>query len=137
MILLRYFTGAHGIANGLDAVLNAAKILKDGKQSNIKLVFIGDGKLKPHLQKRARDEKLENCLFLDPVLKEKLSKVYTNDRISYTKGKDQFITRITKKAKEYYRKKAEKYMINQKFKLQSEFAAAGDQPSAIKKLVAG
>ena len=69
------FTGAHGIANGLDAVLNAAKILKDRKQSNIKLVFIGDGKLKPQLQMRARDEKLENCVFLDQMLKEKLAEL--------------------------------------------------------------
>lgn len=67
------FTGAHGIANGLDAVLDAAAALKSHGTTGIKLVFIGDGKLKPALMRRAAQEGLENCVFLDPVPKEELA----------------------------------------------------------------
>lgn len=70
---LAVFTGAHGMANGLDAVLDAARVLKKQGRSDIKLVFIGDGKLKPALMKRASDEHLDNCLFMDPVPKLKLT----------------------------------------------------------------
>ena len=67
------FTGAHGIANGLDAVLDVALELKKRGRKNIKLVFIGDGKLKPELKQRAKLEQLENCVFLDPVPKRELA----------------------------------------------------------------
>ena len=67
------FTGAHGMANGLDAVLDAAKVLNEKGRKDIRLVFIGDGKLKPELVARAAREGLVNCLFLDPVNKRKLT----------------------------------------------------------------
>lgn len=67
------FTGAHGVANGLDAVLDAAKVLKQRNRNNIKLVFIGDGMQKPHLMDRAKKEGLDNCLFFPPVPKQKLA----------------------------------------------------------------
>jgi glycosyltransferase involved in cell wall biosynthesis len=70
---LAVFTGAHGMANGLDAVLDAAVELKKKGRFDIKLVFIGDGKLKPALMKRAKDDGLDNCLFMDPVPKLKLT----------------------------------------------------------------
>lgn len=70
---LAIFSGAHGIANGLDAVLDAAVELKRKGRNDIKLVFIGDGRLKPALIKRAVDEELDNCLFLNPVPKLKLT----------------------------------------------------------------
>lgn len=63
------FTGAHGIANGLDAVLDAARILIIKGRLDIYLLFIGDGKRKPYLKQRAAEEGLVNCLFLDPVPK--------------------------------------------------------------------
>lgn len=69
------FTGAHGIANGLDAVLDAAVVLKKMKRPDIHLILIGDGKLKPALKKRAAREGLDNCLFLDPISKLKLAKL--------------------------------------------------------------
>ena len=67
------FTGAHGIANGLDAVLDVAKVLTERRRSDIRLVFIGDGKLKPALVARAEREGLVNCLFIDSVSKLKLT----------------------------------------------------------------
>ena len=67
------FTGAHGIANGLDAVLDAALELKRRDRTDIELTFIGDGKLKPQLQSRAKAEGLDQCVFLDPVPKNRLA----------------------------------------------------------------
>lgn len=69
------FTGAHGIANGLHAVLDAAAVLKSRGRSDIKLYFIGDGKLKPGLMERAQKEGLDNCLFLKPVPKFQLGRI--------------------------------------------------------------
>ncbi len=69
---LAVFTGAHGIANGLDAVLDAAKILMEKGRNDIKLLFVGDGKLKPGLLARKKKEKLDNCTFMDPIAKAEL-----------------------------------------------------------------
>lgn len=69
------FCGAHGTANGLDAVINAAKVLKNRNEKNIKLLFIGDGKLKPGLKERAQREQLDNCVFLDPMPKLELARI--------------------------------------------------------------
>ncbi len=66
------YTGAHGIANGLDNVLDAAAVMKQRQMDHIKILFIGDGKLKPGLMKRAEKEGLSNCIFIDPVPKKNL-----------------------------------------------------------------
>ncbi len=66
------FTGAHGKANGLDSVLDAAKELLKSKEKNIFIKFIGDGSEKPKLIKRSIDENLTNCEFLDPMPKKEL-----------------------------------------------------------------
>jgi len=70
------FAGAHGLANGLDAVLAAAAELKRRGRKDIVLVFIGDGKKKPALVERAAHEKLDNCRFFDMMPKKQLSKVF-------------------------------------------------------------
>ncbi len=67
------FIGAHGIANGLDAALDAASVLKNKTNAaHIKIVLIGDGKIKKHLLKRVKEEKLTNVIMLDPVPKKQL-----------------------------------------------------------------
>jgi glycosyltransferase involved in cell wall biosynthesis len=71
--LMAVFAGAHGIANGLDAVLDAAAELKRLGRSDIKVVLIGDGKLKPRLQRRAADEDLTNVIFHGSVSKGRLA----------------------------------------------------------------
>ncbi|MCD1648048.1 glycosyltransferase family 4 protein [Marinobacter adhaerens] len=71
--LLAVFAGTHGIANGLDAVLDAAKVLKKRGRSDIKLLLIGSGKLKPAFQARAEREGLNNVVFHDPVKKADLA----------------------------------------------------------------
>jgi glycosyltransferase involved in cell wall biosynthesis len=71
--LLAVFAGTHGMANGLDGVLNAAAELKRRGRDDIKLLLIGQGKLKPGLQARAEREGLTNVVFHDPVNKVRLA----------------------------------------------------------------
>lgn len=71
--LLAVFAGTHGLANGLDAVLDAAIELKRRRRYDIKILLIGDGKLKPALMERAKIAQLDNLIFHDPVNKELLA----------------------------------------------------------------
>jgi glycosyltransferase involved in cell wall biosynthesis len=71
--LMAVFAGTHGVANGLDSVLDAALVLKMRGREDIKLVLVGRGKLKPALQKRASSEGLDNVVFHDPVSKTRLA----------------------------------------------------------------
>lgn len=71
--LLAIFTGTHGNANGLDAVLNAASVLRERHRDDIRIALVGQGREKPELQERARAENLHNVLFLDPVPKVRLA----------------------------------------------------------------
>lgn len=61
------YAGAHGMSNDLEVVLKAAENLK--KNDNIRIVFLGSGKEKPHLQSLAEEKGLSNVLFLPPVPK--------------------------------------------------------------------
>ncbi|MCG3178511.1 MAG: hypothetical protein BIFFINMI_00839 [Phycisphaerae bacterium] len=68
------FTGAHGRANGLDAVLDAAAVLKQRGVTDVRFIFIGSGGLKPGLQARAKAEGLDALVaFHDPVSKLELA----------------------------------------------------------------
>lgn len=71
--LLAVFSGTHGLANGLDAVLDAAAVLKARGRDDIRIALVGQGREKPRLMQRARDGKLDVVLFLDPVPKTQLS----------------------------------------------------------------
>jgi len=67
------FTGAHGLANGLDAVLDVAAELQRLGRHDVQLLFIGDGRCKPDLERRVAAEGLANCHFLPPIPKPKLA----------------------------------------------------------------
>ena len=69
------FTGAHGVANGLDALLAVAGELKRRGDTRVKLVFIGDGKEKERLAVRATELGLTNCLFFPPMPKAELGAI--------------------------------------------------------------
>ena len=76
--LLAIFAGAHGPANGLGAVLDAALILKKLKRDDICIVLVGHGSEKSMLQKRAKMEELSNIIFLDPLPKTELAKLMSS-----------------------------------------------------------
>lgn len=63
------FAGAHGLANALDTLLDAAALLRG---EAVAIVLVGDGPEKPRLQARARTEGLDNVHFLDAVPKEQI-----------------------------------------------------------------
>ncbi|WP_281963448.1 glycosyltransferase family 4 protein [Acinetobacter johnsonii] len=71
--LMAIFTGTHGLANGLNAVLDAAAELKKRQRTDIKLVLVGDGMQKKALLERATELKLDNVIFHNPVNKAKLA----------------------------------------------------------------
>ena len=71
--LLVLFAGTHGIANGLDSVLDAASELKSRSMHEIKFLLLGQGKLKQSLIDRAIGEGLDNVVFHEPVDKKRLA----------------------------------------------------------------
>ena len=56
------FAGAHGIANGLDAVLDAAKVLKRRGERGVRFVFIGNGALRERLIQRSRQDQTDSYM---------------------------------------------------------------------------
>mgnify|MGYP006078628175 CR=1 FL=1 len=71
--LLVLFAGTHGLANGLDSVLDAASELNSRGRHDIKFLFLGQGKFKQSLMDRATSEGLDNVVFHDPVDKNRLA----------------------------------------------------------------
>jgi len=64
------YAGAHGLANGLDAVLNAAAILdKRESHRSIEVHLVGNGPEKARLQARADREHIRSIRFFDEVPK--------------------------------------------------------------------
>ncbi|MEO7665071.1 MAG: glycosyltransferase family 4 protein [Candidatus Limnocylindrales bacterium] len=62
------YTGAHGVNNGLDAVLEAAARLEE-EGAGVAFILVGDGPEKARLENEARRLGLERIEFLDPVPK--------------------------------------------------------------------
>lgn len=73
---LAVFAGAHGLANGLDSVLDAAAVLLEQKREDIQIILIGNGMCKDALMKRATQENLNNIVFLEPVKKADLARLF-------------------------------------------------------------
>jgi glycosyltransferase involved in cell wall biosynthesis len=69
-----YF-GAMGLANGLEYVIEAARILAQCRKDNIALVLVGDGGKRAELEKKAQEYELENVIFYNSVPKAELSKL--------------------------------------------------------------
>lgn len=65
------YVGAHGIANGLDQVLDAAQLLQD---TNVLFVLIGDGMTKESLIDETQRRNITNVVFLPPVSKKEVFK---------------------------------------------------------------
>ena len=67
------YTGALGMANDIPVILKAADKLKN--HSDIKFVFVGDGKDRKNLEKMAKTMLLDNVLFTGPVPKSDMPEV--------------------------------------------------------------
>ena len=64
-----FYGGAHGIANGLQYVIDIARTAKSRNQDKIKFVLIGDGMMKNILVKQKEEYELDNVLMMDPIPK--------------------------------------------------------------------
>jgi glycosyltransferase involved in cell wall biosynthesis len=73
---LAVFSGTHGPANGLSAIIDAAAELQRRGECKIKFCLVGDGNQKAALQKEAMGGALENVVFLEPVNKRKLAGLF-------------------------------------------------------------
>jgi glycosyltransferase involved in cell wall biosynthesis len=68
------YAGAHGPANGLDVVLDAAALLRD-KDAGVEFLLIGDGPAKAGLVGRAKQLGLTNVTFREAVPKWRMPEV--------------------------------------------------------------
>lgn len=94
------YIGAHGIANDLDQLLDAAKILLN---EGVTFVLVGDGMEKKKLVKRAQDEHISNVKFLNPVPKKEVYNyiLAADVGISVLKKVDTFKTIYSNKTFDY------------------------------------
>jgi glycosyltransferase involved in cell wall biosynthesis len=74
------YAGLHGIAQGLDQIIKAAKLLKDFDKK-LKIVFIGDGPEKESLMQEA--EGLNIIKFLPPKPKEEMPRILASSDIAF------------------------------------------------------
>ncbi len=69
------YVGTHGMAHGLDTILNAAEILKD--DSRIGFLLVGDGAERERLLKRAADLQLKNVQIVGQLPKSDMPAVWS------------------------------------------------------------
>lgn len=69
------YAGAHGVANALHTIIEAAKLLRD---KPVCFVLVGKGPEKEALQRSARESKLNNVVFLPPVPKSAVPSLLTS-----------------------------------------------------------
>lgn len=94
------YIGTHGLAHGLDTLLNAAKILKTTPNSDkFRILLLGDGANKAALLRRAQNESLDNVVFIDSVPKTQVAKYWSllDTSIIHLKKDDLFKTVIPSK----------------------------------------
>lgn len=95
------YVGAHGVANYLDQLLDAANQLEN---TNVLFLLIGQGMEKKRLMKKANDMKLKNIRFLDPVPKKDVFKFILASEMgaSVLKKVDTFKTVYSNKTFDYF-----------------------------------
>lgn len=70
------YTGLHGLAQGLDTVLQAAQLLQDSNPE-ILFAFFGDGPDKSRLQYLSQDKKLRNLRFYPPYPSDAMPAIFS------------------------------------------------------------
>jgi len=72
------YIGTHGMAHGLDILLEAAVLLRHKENGgDIRLLLLGDGAERTRLMDRARNEQLDNMLFVESVRKEDVTRYWS------------------------------------------------------------
>lgn len=70
------YLGAHGVANGLDSILNAAQALEtEGRAGRLRFRFVGDGPERLRLMARAKEAGLDYVEFMPAIPRGEVSTV--------------------------------------------------------------
>lgn len=95
------YVGAHGVANHLEQVIEAGKVLED---TNVLFLLIGQGMEKERLVQFASERKVTNVRFIDPVPKKEVFKyILASDMgASVLKKVDTFKTVYSNKTFDYF-----------------------------------
>lgn len=90
------YIGTHGMAHSLDFIMNSISKVYD---QNIHFLFIGDGAMKKEIKQIAKDLKLTNVTFLDPIKKDEVPEYLAICDVSLAplKKEDNFKTVIPSK----------------------------------------
>lgn len=67
------YGGIHGLAQGLEVIINAAEILKN--HDNIQFIFVGDGPEKEKLKNMVKEKELSNVTFIPVQPKKNMPKI--------------------------------------------------------------
>lgn len=104
------YVGAHGVANCLGQVLDAAVLLRD---TPVVFLLIGNGMDKPLLQKRAKEEGIHNVIFADSVPKSEVFRYILSSDMgaSILKKADTFKTIYSNKTFDYFACKKPVFML--------------------------
>lgn len=63
------YIGTHGMAHGLETLLDTAEMFQNEGQDDVRLLFLGDGARKSALKEDASHRNLRNVIFIDSVPK--------------------------------------------------------------------
>ena len=94
------YIGTHGLAHGLDTLIDAAKLLaRKPEGDTVRILMLGDGANRKSLEARASSEGLSNIVFLDCVPKEEVVRYWSllDASIIHLKRNDLFKTVIPSK----------------------------------------
>jgi colanic acid biosynthesis glycosyl transferase WcaI len=87
------YVGTHGMAHGLDAVLDVAKRL--ASRGDIRFLFVGEGAERARLEARAKQERIDNARFLGVLPRDRMTEVYaTLDLALVTLRKTELFTTV-------------------------------------------
>lgn len=82
--LVYAYTGSHGLANGVETLVRAARILHNKNKSKIKILSVGSGPKKEKLKELAKKLKLNNINFMPKVNKDEIPKILAKSDINIT-----------------------------------------------------
>ncbi len=86
--LVAIYAGAHGPANDLSALVDAADILQRRGETRVHVLLVGDGVEKAGLRERARVRGLRNITFMDPVPKSEIPRLFSRCDVGVLTLKD-------------------------------------------------
>lgn len=73
------YAGTHGMAHGLDAILDVAKGLRS--RDDLRFLFVGDGAQREALTQRVARERITNVTLLGPVPRDRMTEVYATSDV--------------------------------------------------------